>query len=224
MRGYKIVAQILLMLSVINFALTAPVVVREHEVRAIESNDGPGPSNPAPPIDSPSPLPGPAQSHSLSAGPSSPQDVYTSPVPTSQTPTAEPHPSPLAHGQGLADDSQESNPSSPLDSPTDRNDHLDVNSGPPSSLRFKYLSDLGSTHGASHPPGSPQIPTDTHSSSMSSGSWASQAHVPPPPNLPWSWSRPPNLPWSWSRPPNRPWRWSSRPRTGVPRPQGREGG
>src|SRR6266481_7823811 len=179
MRGYKIVARILLILSVINFTLTAPVVVREHKVRVIESNDGPGSSNPAPPIDSPSPLPGPAQSpsHSLSAGPSSPQDVYTSPVPTSQAPTDEPHPSPLAHGQGLADDSQESNPSSPLDSPTDRNDHLDVNSGPPSSLRFKYLSDLGSTHGASHPPGSPQNPTDTHSSSMSSGSWASQAHV-----------------------------------------------
>src|SRR6266403_1094693 len=219
MREYKIVARILLMLSVINFALTAPVVVREHEVRAIESNDGPVPSNSAPPIDSPSPLPGPAQSHSLSAGASTQQDVYTSsPVPTSQAPTDEPHPSPLAHGQGLADGSQESNPSSPL------GDHLDVNSDPPSSLRFKYLSDLGLTHGdgASHPPGSPQIPTDTHSSSMSSGSWASQAHVSPPPNLPWSWSRPPNLPWSWSRPPNLPWRWSSRTRTGVPPPQGPE--
>src|SRR6266436_6307181 len=221
MRGYKIVARILLILSAINFTLTAPVVVREHEVRAIESNDGPGSSNLAPPMDgpSPSPLQGPAQSpsHLLSAGPSSPQDVYTSPVPTSQTPTDEPHPSPLAHGQGLADDSQESNPSSPLDSPTDRNDHLDVNSGPPSSLRFKYLSDLGSTDGPSHPPGSPQIPTDTHSSSMSSGSWASQAHVrPPPPNLPWSWSQPTRLA------PNLPWRWSSRTRTRVPPPQSPE--
>src|SRR6266403_5657263 len=87
MRGYKIVAQILLMLSVINFALTAPVVVREHEVRAIEPNDEPGPSNPAPPIDSPSPLPGPG---------------------STAAPTDEPHPlnptSPLAHG------SQASNP------------------------------------------------------------------------------------------------------------------
>ena len=188
MRGYKIVARILLILSVINFTLTAPVVVREHKVRVIESNDGPGSSNPAPPIDSPSPLPGPAQSpsHSLSAGPSSPQDVYTSPVPTSQAPTDEPHPSPLAHG------SQESNPSSPLVSPTDRNNLLDVNSAPPSSLRFGSLSNLVSTQGDSHHPGSPQIassdswqimsssdephpssswePKDSDSSSTSSGS------------------------------------------------------
>src|SRR6266403_1318865 len=49
MRGYKIVARILLTLSVINFALTAPVVVRELEVRVIKSNDGPRP-NSAPPI------------------------------------------------------------------------------------------------------------------------------------------------------------------------------
>src|SRR6266404_1500158 len=47
MRGYKIVTQIFLILSVINFALTAPTVVREHQVRGIGSNDGPGPSNPA---------------------------------------------------------------------------------------------------------------------------------------------------------------------------------
>src|SRR6266403_75804 len=250
MRGYKIVARILLILSAINFTLTAPVVVREHEVRAIESNDGPGSSNRAPPMDgpSPSPLQGPAQSpsHLLSAGPSSPQDVYTSPVPTSQAPTDEPHPSPLAHG------SQESNPSSPLVSPTDRNNLLDVNSAPPSSLRFGSLSNLVSTQGASHHPGSPQIassdswqimsssdephpssswePNDSDSSSTNSGSRASQDHASLAPTL---WSSPgqvrppPNLPWSWSQPtrtrvpPDLPWLWSSRTRTrtGVPPPQ-----
>ncbi len=82
------------MLSVINFALTAPVVVRELEVRAIESDDGPVPSNPAPPIDSPSPSSGPgstaaAQSYSLSAGPSSPKDSH---VLTSRAPTDPSHP------------------------------------------------------------------------------------------------------------------------------------
>src|SRR6266403_6346752 len=81
MRGYKIVAHILLMLSVIDFALAAPALVREHNVRAIVSNVVPGSSNPAPPIDSPSLSPGPG---------------------STAAPTDEPHPlnptSPLAHG------------------------------------------------------------------------------------------------------------------------------
>src|SRR6266436_116044 len=172
MRGYKIVARILLMLSVIDFALAAPALVREHKVRAIESNVGPGPSNPAPPIDGPRLSPGP--------GPTAAR-------------TDEPHPlnptSPLAHG------SQASNPPQIAASPESP------------QIVSSSSSDESYSSG----------PTDTHSSSMSSGSWASQAHVrPPPPNLPWAWSQPTRLA------PNLPWRWSSRTRTRVPPPQSPE--
>src|SRR6266478_361214 len=172
MRGYKIVARILLMLSVIDFALAAPALVREHKVRAIESNVGPGPSNPAPPIDGPRLSPGP--------GPTAAR-------------TDEPHPlnptSPLAHG------SQASNPPQIAASPESP------------QIVSSSSSDESYSSG----------PTDTHSSSMSSGSWASQAHVrPPPPNLPWAWSQPTRLA------PNLPWRWSSRTRTHVPPPQSPE--
>src|SRR6266446_4646662 len=182
MRWYKIVARIFLMLSAINFALTAPALVRKHQVRAIEPNDGSGPSNPAPPIDSPSP----------------------SPVPSSTAaPTDEPHPlnptSPLAHGQGPTDDSQESSPSSPDDGPTYENYHLDVNSAPLRNLRFKYLSQLGPTiHGPAtsdagfgplYPPGfeppgfqqiaaSPESPEIIMSSSDESDKSSSSSWVP----------------------------------------------
>jgi hypothetical protein len=49
MPQYKILAQVLLMLSVINFALAAPVVSQDHEVRvsaANTANDGPYTNNP----------------------------------------------------------------------------------------------------------------------------------------------------------------------------------
>jgi hypothetical protein len=49
MQQYKILAQVLLMLSIIDFALAAPVVIQDHEVRVSAANtarDGPYTNNP----------------------------------------------------------------------------------------------------------------------------------------------------------------------------------
>src|SRR6266403_1336690 len=199
MRGYKIVARILLMLSVINFVLTAPVVVRQLEVRVIESDDGPVPSNPAPPIDSPSPSPGPgstaAQSYSLSAGLSSPKDSH---VLTSRAPTDPSHPP----GFLPKDPSPSYPPGFPPTDPSHPPGFPQIAASPKSPQIITLSSDesgetysssswvpTDSAHGTSHPPGSPQIvalpesPQIVSSSdkSYSSSSWASQDPASPPP-------------------------------------------
>src|SRR6266478_881873 len=217
MRGYKIVARILLMLSVINFALTAPVVVRELEVRVIESDDVPVPSNPAPPIDSPSPSSGPgstaaAQSYSLSAGPSSPKDSH---VLTSRAPTDPSHP------PGFPPTDPSHPPGFPQIAASPKSPQIITLSSDESGETYSSSSwvPTDSAHGTSHPPGSPQIvalpesPQIVSSSdkSYSSSSWASQDPASPPPWVPQGdASPPPSSPEPW---------WASRTRTRVPPPQ-----